>query len=264
MTELQAAALGLVQGLTEFLPVSSSGHLVLGQHLLAIKEPTLLFDIAVHVGTLLAVLVVFRDDLLGMIRGLWERSEQGQRGRRLIMLVVVGSIPTALIGLLLKDYFEAMFSSLLAVGVSLMVTGGLLYLTRLAPKESRDLKRTGPGRALIIGAIQGMAITPGISRSGSTISIALLLGVDRKLAAHYSFLLSIPAILGALALQVKDLEPTTVLPWTTMLVGGTVAALSGYGALRLLLKLVQGGRLHWFAPYCWALGAAALIWYFAA
>lgn len=262
MDTTSAAILGLVQGLTEFLPVSSSGHLVLGQHLLNIDEPSMLFNVAVHVGTLAAVLAVFRGDLIAMLRGLWERGEEGRRGRRLIWLVAVGTLPTALIGLLFKDVFEALFSSIRTVGIALLVTGALLFITRLVPKGTRNEERTGMGRALLIGLAQGMAITPGISRSGTTIAIALLLGVDRKLAAHYSFLLSIPAILGALLLQVREIQPNQSVDLAPLLVGGVVAAIVGYGALRVLLKLVQSGRLHWFAPYCWALGLAALAWSF--
>lgn len=259
----QAAVLGVVQGLTEFLPISSSGHLVLGQRLLGFSEPALMFDVALHVGTLAAVIVVFWEDLFSILRGLFVyRDQEGRRGRRLLWLVVVGSIPTALMGLLLKDIFESMFASLLTVGLALLLTGWLLMATALVTRRDRDLERVGVGRALLVGLAQGMAITPGISRSGATISTALLLGLDRRLAAHYSFVLSIPAILGALALQVHDLGPPTQAQLTPMLVGGLTSAISGYAALRVLLRIVQAGRFHWFAPYCFALGLAALAWNF--
>jgi undecaprenyl-diphosphatase len=257
---LQAAFLGVVQGLTEFLPVSSSGHLVLAQNLLGLKEPELLFDVAVHVGTLLAVLVVFRADIYAMLRGLWARDSEARQGRRLLLLVVAGSVPTALIGLIFKDTFEALFASTLAVGLALLVTGLLLTATRFAPRAMRGLEQTGWGRAVIIGLAQGLAITPGISRSGATISAGLLLGLERELTARFSFVLSIPAILGALALQIKDLGPAAGTPATPLLVGAVVAAITGYAALKVLIKLVKGGRLHWFAYYCWALGLTALAW----
>ncbi len=260
MNIANAVVLGIVQGLTEFLPVSSSGHLVLGQRLLGVNEPSMLFDVAVHVGTLVAVVAVFRNDIWAMLQGLWDRGTAGRTGRRLIWLVVVGSVPTAIIGLLFKDRFEAMFSSCLAVGVALLITGTLLAVAGRAPAGDRDAERTGAGRALLIGAAQGLAITPGLSRSGSTISVALLLGVDRKLAAHYSFLLSIPAILGALLLQVRDLEAGQAVDWAPLLIGGAVAGVTGWAALRVLLRVVQAGRLHWFAPYCWVLGLAAVAW----
>ena len=260
----QAAVLGVVQGLTEFLPVSSSGHLVLGQRLLGFAGPNLMFDITLHVGTLVAVLAVFWRDLWSILRGIfvWDADPEASRGRRLLLLVVAGSIPTALIGLLLKDTFESMFASLLTVGIALLITGWLLMATALVVKPGRKIGQVGVGRALLIGLAQGLAITPGISRSGATISTALLLGVDRRLAAHYSFVLSIPAILGALVLQVHDMGAPTPGQTAPMIIGFLTAALSGYLALRVLLRIVQAGRIHWFAPYCFALGLAALAWNF--
>ncbi len=259
----QAAVLGLVQGLTEFLPVSSSGHLVLGQRLLGFSEPELMFDVAVHVGTLLAVVLVFWGDIWSILRGLFVYSDaEGRRGRRMLWLVVVGSIPTALMGFFFKDIFEVMFSSLLTVGLALLVTGWLLMATALISKKGRQIEQVGAGRALLVGFAQGMAITPGISRSGATISTSLLLGIDRRLAAHYSFVLSIPAILGALALQLHELGPPTQAQLNPLLVGVLTSAISGYAALRVLLRIVQAGGFHWFAPYCFALGLAALAWNF--
>lgn len=256
----QAVVLGVLQGLTEFLPVSSSGHLVLGQHLLGLKEPELLFDVAVHVGTLIAVVACFWRELWTMLRGLWARDENGELGRRLILLVMVGSLPTAAIGLLFRHDFEMLFGSVTAVGVALIVTGVLLMATHFAPPARREIWRMGVWRALVIGLVQGVAITPGISRSGSTISAALLLGIDRRLAAQYSFLLSLPAIAGALLLHLKELGPDQAVEWTPLLAGAGVAAITGLIALKLLIGVVQRGGLHWFAFYCWALGAVSLIW----
>ena len=255
----QAVGLGFLQGLTEFLPVSSSGHLVLGQRLLGLTEPELLFDVAVHAGTLLAVVAVFWRDLWDMLRGLWDPAGPG---RRLIWLVVAGSIPTAILGLAARDFFERMFSSLAAVGIALLLTGALVWVTRYLPRGHRDLNRTGAGRAFWVGLAQGLAITPGLSRSGTTISVGLMLGLERRLAAHYSFLLSIPAVGGALLLQGREAILAGGAPLTPLVVGGLAAAVSGYGALRLLLGVVQAGRLHLFAPYCWLLGLTALIWHF--
>jgi undecaprenyl-diphosphatase len=256
----QAAWLGLVQGITEFLPISSSGHLVLGQRLLGLKEPELLFDVSVHVGTLAAVLFFFRDDLWSMLRGLWAHDQAARQGRRLLWLVVWGSLPTAALGLLFKDLFESLFASTTAVGTALIFTGLLLTLTRFSPAQGRGPAETGWGRALLIGLAQGLAIVPGLSRSGTTISAGLLLGLDRRLAAHYSFVLSVPAILGALFLQLYGLEPQTQVVLAPLLIGGAVAAASGYLALKLLLKVVRRGKLHWFAPYCVILGLTALGW----
>lgn len=262
MNGLQAAILGLVQGLTEFLPVSSSGHLVLFQKLMGFNAPELLFDISVHVGTLFAVLMVFRVDIHSMLRGLWASDLDARQGRRLLLLVIVGSIPTAIIGLAFKDTFEALFNSASAVGVALIVTGLLLMATHYAKNAARGIEQTGWGSALIIGVAQGLAITPGISRSGATIATGLLLGVNREVAARFSFVLSIPAILGAMLLQIKDLETPAQINWTPFIIGAVVAAITGYIALKLLLKVVRRGRLHWFAYYCWAVGLAALVWSF--
>lgn len=260
----QAVILGMVQGLTEFLPVSSSGHLVLGQRLLGLHEPQLLFDVAVHVGTLAAVLVVFWRDIWSMVRGLWATDEEGRRGRKLIMLVAAASVPTAIMGLAFKDYFESMFASLAAVGVALLITGCLLMVTTRAKGRGLDTVNTGPIRALVMGVAQGMAITPGISRSGATIATGLLLGLDREFAARLSFVMSIPAILGALLLQVLHIDDgsaaTAALP--VMVAGGLTAALVGWAALQFLLKIVRQGRLYLFSYYCWALGLTALAWNF--
>jgi undecaprenyl-diphosphatase len=258
VTATQAVWLGLIQGLTEFLPVSSSGHLVLGQSLLGIKEPALLFDISVHMGTLLAVLWVFRADFWAMLRGLWAKDDEARQGRRLLFLVVAASIPTGIMGLLFKDDFERLFASPAAVGLALLTTGFFLMATRLIPAGRADLKATGPLRAVIVGLAQGLAITPGLSRSGTTISVGLMLGMERRLAAHFSFVLSVPAVLGALLLHLKDLGPEAQVSMPPLLIGALVACLSGYVALKLLLRIVQAGRLHWFAPYCWALGLTAL------
>lgn len=259
----QAALLGVVQGLTEFLPISSSGHLVLGQRLLGLTEPELMFDIAVHVGTLVAVVGVFWRDLWSILRGLFVYGDEpGAQGRRLLWLVILGSIPTAVIGFAFKDTFESMFSSLLTVGLALLLTGWLLLATALVRRPGLPLAKMGAGRALLIGLAQGLAITPGISRSGSTISVALLLGVNRQVAAHYSFVMSIPAILGALVLQVHDLGAPGAAQVAPMIMGFIAAAISGYWALRTLLKIVQAGAFHWFAPYCFAVGLVALAWNF--
>jgi undecaprenyl-diphosphatase len=233
--------------------------LVLGQRLMGIGQPELLFDIAVHVGTLLAVLVVFRSDLWDMVHGLFSNDRQGRRGRKLIFLVVVGTIPAVLIGLTMRETFEALFGSTLAVGVALLVTGLLLILTRRAAGQGRSLQNVGPISALLIGLAQAMAITPGISRSGATISLALLIGVERELAARYSFLLSIPAILGAVVLESLHTPSLDNTDLTPLILGAAVAAVSGYVALKVLLKVVSAGRLYLFAPYCWALGLAAII-----
>jgi len=272
MELIQAVALGTIQGLTEFLPVSSSGHLVLLQNLFGLKEPELLFDIAVHVGTLVAVLLVFFKDLLSIARTLLQspaliRRSGGFRALygdnadiRMVSLIVMGSIPTALLGVFFQGMIDQLFGTVALVGVMLLVTGGLLWLTRTGISGGRALAQMTVKDALIVGFVQGLAITPGISRSGSTIAVALMLGVGRETAGRYSFLLSIPAIVGALVLGLHSSIARTETPALLMLLGSLTAAAVGYGALKLLLQVVRQGRLHFFSPYCWLLGLLALVW----
>lgn len=263
-----ALMLGLLQGLTEFLPVSSSGHLVIAQQLLGWSEPNLFFDVCLHVGTLAAVLLVFRSDVADLIRGgllilgrIPSRSREPLRHpERLFLLVVAASIPTAFLGFFARHTLERLFASVAAVGVNLIITGSLLWLTKSAgARPDLGPARTGLGRALGIGLAQGLALAPGISRSGSTIAVGLLLGLDRDWAGRLSFLLFVPAVIGAVLLEAFDLEydPTLI---SSAVVGALVAAVSGYLALRLLLRVVHRGAFHRFAPYCWLVGASALVY----
>ncbi|MGQ9632028.1 MAG: undecaprenyl-diphosphate phosphatase [bacterium] len=259
MSIWKAAALGVVQGLTEFLPVSSSGHLVIVQKLLGVGGASILFDTFVHLGTLLAVVLAFWEDILDIFQsslsGLRDvRTFLESPSRVLLLMVIVGTIPTAIMGVLFKDVFEAMFSDVRAVGLSLLATGFLLFSTRFARAGSR---RVGFWDAIAVGIAQGIAIVPGVSRSGFTISAGIWLGVEREKAARFSFLLSIPAILGAFVLQLGDIS------WrggnaVPHVVGMVVAAATGYLAIRLLLGWVRRGKLHLFAIYCWALGAVGI------
>lgn len=262
MNETAAAAiLGVVQGLTEFLPVSSSGHLVLFQSRLPVLGDPVAFDLVLHLGTLLPVLWIYRADLASMVHDAFQgEGPPSQRpGLRLLALMVLGSVPTAIIGLSLEDVFEHLFSTPVAVGVALLVTGALLFATRYAPKGTRGVRDMDWRHALAIGTIQGMAITPGISRSGSTIALALYMGIERETAARYSFLLSVPAIGGAFLLKLRDLDLSGA-AGAPLLVGFTCAAVSGYVALRLLLRLVKTGDFSRFCWYVWPLGLAAIAW----
>ena len=270
MNTLEAVILGAVQGLTEFLPVSSSGHLVLLQNLFGLQEPELLFDICLHVGTLVAVLVVFHREILEILTALVQFPGRlksagsirnllaGDESIRMALLIVVGSIPTAVIGLLFKEITDQLFGSLTIVGCMLLVTGALLWLTRRIRSSGRPIRDTTLKNALVIGIVQGLAILPGISRSGSTISTALFLGVDRKVAGRYSFLLSIPAIVGALVLSLDTPELHTTIPIGTILAGSVISAVVGWIALVILLRVVDRGQLHRFAPYCWLVGVVTL------
>jgi undecaprenyl-diphosphatase len=266
MDLVSSIVLGIVQGATEFLPISSSGHLVLFQNLMGFHEPELLLDTSLHIGTLIAVVIYFRQDLARLVRELREMIRPGpgavrgasfreRTGNAMLTWVVVGNIPTALIGVGFRDPLENLFGSVSVVACMLVVTGFLLLLTRFAPGGTR---RLGLLAALAVGTAQGFAIVPGISRSGATIACGLLVGLDRDLAARYSFLLSVPAIIGALALQLAT-DRVTGPGFLVLLAGGVVAAVVGLLALKLLMRMVRGGRLSWFAPYCWALGLAVLL-----
>ncbi len=270
MSFVEAAILGVIQGLTEFLPVSSSGHLVIFQHLFGITEPVLAFDIAVHVGTLMAVVVFFFRDLVNITAGAFIFAADSLRQRRLRMptaetpearmavLIIVGSVPTGIIGILFKDAAETLFSSLVLVGVSLCVTSALLWGTQRLKKSGIGIGTTGTGKALAVGVVQGLAIIPGISRSGATIAAGLYLGLNRETAARFSFLLSIPAVAGAGLLGALDLVGGNAIPLPVMAAGMVTSALVGYGALALLVWIVRRGRMYLFAPYCLVAGLVSL------
>ena len=264
MSIWHAVILGILQGATEFLPISSSGHLVLGQRLFGLNEPELVFDISVHVGTLGAVVIVYWADIRQMIvavlRWLGRREGAGTAPQlRLAGLIVAGSVPTALIGIFFQTAADRLFSSTALVGAMLLVTGFLLWGTRHTPASQKGLERFSLWPALAIGTMQGLAILPGISRSGSTIAVALFMGIERRLAARFSFLLSIPAIIGAVLLNLFDasFHQGGVVGVTA---AGTAAAFGvGYLALRWLIHLVQRKKLHFFTPYCFLLGLTALL-----
>ncbi len=266
--------MGVLQGITEFLPVSSSGHLVLLKNVFGMKEPDLFFDTMVHCGTLLAVLVVLRHDIKALaasffliLKGLLATPHETIRLRNnpqgvLIVFIIIACIPTALIGFLFKGFVERLFSSVFAVGVSLAVTGTLLLITRFAHYDLRSKKGMRWTDAFVIGCAQAVAIAPGISRSGSTIATALLLGIDREMAGRFSFLIFIPAILGAIMVNVELPESHALAYLSTMAAATVAASLTGYAALKLLLRFVRQGKLYVFAPYCYCLGAVAMAFSF--
>ncbi|SFN06533.1 undecaprenyl-diphosphate phosphatase [Thermodesulforhabdus norvegica] len=274
MDAVTSVALGLIQGLTEFLPISSSGHLVLGQHLFGIKEPDLLFDAALHVATLFAVVIVFRHEVVKVLKeflNALSRTLRTPSDCRLLFgtaawKIFLGTLPAVFTGLTFQTEIEELFSSPKLVCLSLIITGTLLWLTRYAGARgtvrSHDTSKEIPSvtwqKALIVGIAQACALAPGISRSGATIAVALLSGCNREDAGKFSFLLLIPAATGAFVLQVLGASDVTASA-TPLLLGSSVAFLSGYGALLLLLMLVKKGNLHHFAWYCWALGFAGLL-----
>ncbi len=296
MNIVQALVLGIVQGVTEFIPVSSSGHLVLAPWLLNWPEPGLVFDTIVHWGTLVAILAVFWRDIVALATA-WVRSLSGSKialrgllnprfgpgsddpGRakldllspakcsleptesRLAWLIIVGTLPAALMGFLWKDFFESLFRSPGWVAALLLVTGAILALSERLGRRRRSLDDLGWLDSVLIGLAQGLAIAPGISRSGATIAMGLLRGVEREAAARYSFLLATPIIFGAGLLQLVELfragaGGAQLLP---LIVGFLAAAISGYLCIRLLLAYLQRGRLYVFATYCWLAGGVSLI-----
>ena len=262
MTFLDAILLGILQGATEFLPVSSSGHLVLAQHLLSdFEQSGVLFDVLLHVGSMVAVFIYFWRDLTGLISSLWRRDEAAVQQRFMVWLLIAGSVPTAVIGLLFKDFFVGLFERPTIVCIMLLVTGSLLWLAERLRNREHARKEMSFKDAIIVGTVQGCAIIPGISRSGSTIAALLLRGVDGETAARFSFLLALPAVFGAALLSLKDLDSVaagTVLPY----IAGTIAALiTGLFCIHLLMGIIRRRRLHWFAFYCWFVGGLGLIFF---
>ncbi len=261
--------LGAVQGLTEFLPISSSGHLVLFQNLLGFKEPELLFDVSLHLGTLVAVCLFFRRDLRAMFLEAVEFVASLLAGRKnlgqvkeyphalLLFWVLIGTIPTGLIGFWFKTPLENLFGSVRVVGLMLICTGLILAITRMLPQDYTNRKEAGLFTSLAVGLAQGIAIIPGISRSGSTIVCGMLCKLERETAARFSFLLSIPATLGAMVLQLKS-EALTRAHAPALVFGFLAAAIVGLLALRILMVMVRRGHLYYFAPYCWAAGCLVL------
>jgi undecaprenyl-diphosphatase len=261
--------LGVVQGLTEFLPVSSSGHLVLLQKMTGIDSPALLFDICVHVGTLLAVLLFFYKDIVSMIVSIckapgkiknssWQ-SVKDDPQMQMVLFIIVGTIPTGLMGLFFRKQADILFGSISLVGGMLIITGCFLLVTRFAQHGNRSIKDMTLWEALFLGFIQGLAIIPGISRSGATITAALLIKMDRPVAGRFSFLLSIPSILGALVLELKEPVGDPVFSYPMIFIASMVSFFVGYIALRILLNVVDKGRLYYFSPYCMAIGGLTIL-----
>ncbi|HHW14719.1 MAG TPA: undecaprenyl-diphosphate phosphatase [Firmicutes bacterium] len=246
-----AMVLGLAQGLTEFLPVSSSGHLVLLQHFLRVPEAGVAFDVFLHLATLLAVVVYFWADL-------WKVARDGRR----LLLVLVGTVPAGLAGVLLEDFFTRLFSSITAVGLALIGTGVILWgAERLAAgyRRRRTLERMTLADAWWVGVGQAVAIIPGLSRSGSTIATGLALGLERETAARFSFILSVPVVLGAAILQLRHLPFASLQAGLPLAAGFLVAFVSGLAAIWILLGVVKRSRLRIFSWYVWAVGVLVLL-----
>lgn len=285
MTVIESILLGIVQGITEFLPVSSSGHLAILQNVFKVEtNDSMLFDIMLHLGTLVAVFIVYRKDIWKMIceacfmaadiisnLKTWFMNKKHKTAlkykkivhnsyRKFVVLVLVSTVPTGLIGVLAKDLISAASNTLLIPGICLWITGVLLLMADYA-KEGKALpKNVSYRKALIIGAAQGFATLPGISRSGTTITTCILCGLDRKFAVKYSFILSIPAILGAAILEIKDViaEPIAVSQVLIYGIGTIFSAVVGYVCIKTMLVVVRNKKFKYFSWYCFAVGAVAV------
>ena len=272
MTFFSSILLGVIQGVAEFLPISSSGHLAIAEHLLGmsgVSDIPEFFDVLLHLGTLLAVFAAYWEDIRDMILELFAGVHDLARrttptpvppARRMILLIIVGTLPLLAV-LPIKDYIEGLSDNMLFVGVALLFTGCLLFASDRVGRGRKTERTASLLDVLLVGVAQAIATCPGISRSGTTVSAACFLGFDRKFALRYSFLMSIPAILGANILSLKDAIaagiPDGQLP--VYLAGVAVSALVGYACIRLLRFIAEKGRFGWFAYYCWAVGALTLI-----
>ncbi|MBW6479123.1 MAG: undecaprenyl-diphosphate phosphatase [Bacteroidales bacterium] len=260
MTWIEALILGLLQGLTEFLPVSSSGHLEIGSALFGLQEENLTFSIIVHGATFLSVIVVFRKDIINLITGLFRFEWNDET--KFILLLVISALPVGIVGIVFKNQIESLFEgNILLVGTMLLVTSILLLLTNFAPNRKKDINIKS---AIIMGIAQTLAILPGISRSGATISTALYLGIDREKATKFSFLMVLIPIFGASFLEILELTGATessAIAASSLVIGALAAFVSGLLACSWMLKIVKKGKLVYFSVYTAIAGAVAI--YFA-
>ena len=286
MKFFQAILMGIMQGLTEFLPVSSSGHLALIKAIFGIESDTgILYDVLLHVATLISICIVFYKDILrlvlefvGMCRdvfanlSIFAKSLSGAKDtkyfkiidspyRKFVCLLIVSTIPTGLIGVFMGDVVEYASTSLLITGICLICTGVILFISDFLPEKGKRLKEANYGDAFSVGIAQGIATLPGLSRSGTTISACLLCGFDRKFAAKYSFIMSMPAILGALILEISDIAKETITAGDvgTYIIGMLIAGVIGYVALNITMKLVVSKYFRYFAFYCMGVGVISVI-----
>jgi undecaprenyl-diphosphatase len=254
MSYLHALILGIIQGLTEFLPVSSSGHLVLAEHFLNAKMPGVDFELILHMGTLLSVLIYFRKQILGLVKAIYTPTMIEER--KMILYLILGTIPAGLAGFFLKDLFERIFSSPLVTSIFMLITGVMLLSTALMKIGDQGINW---GRSILIGIGQAVAIFPGISRSGATISVGLFAGVKPVVAAEYSFLLSIPAIVGAIVLKSKEIISLNTALMGPYLLGAAVSFIFGLIAVYMLLDIIRRGKFQYFGVYCLIVGLIGLI-----
>ena len=286
MNILETIFLGIVQGVAEFLPVSSSGHLAIFKNIFGLSEVGLTYDVLLHLGTLLAVFVVFWKDIKKLIingvmiiaecfinlvyffNNIFSKNNKktykkilSSDYRRFVVLIIVSTIPTGIIGYLMADIVESVSAGLLIPGIGLLITGVLLLISDMLPDGFKKADNATWGNAIVIGVVQGIATLPGISRSGSTITAALFCKFDRKFAVKYSFIMSIPAILGASLLELKDMgsEKLSGSQWGLYILGMAVAAVVGYVCIKTMLVIVRKKKFKYFAFYCFLAGTFAII-----
>ncbi|MBQ7582242.1 MAG: undecaprenyl-diphosphate phosphatase [Lachnospiraceae bacterium] len=288
MSVFQAIIMGIVQGLTEFLPVSSSGHLAIMKNLLGVNTETgILFDVLLHFATLIAVFAVMYKDIIKLIVDFFQIVRDvcinigrffsnltaihkkpyimiaSTSYRKFVIMLIISTIPTGILGVLLSEVVESASTALLIPGICLIATGLILFLADLLKEGRKKPKTANYGDAFAVGVTQGVAVLPGLSRSGTTIAACLLCGFDRKFAVKYSFIMSMPAILGAMILELKDIGGTHLAgsEIAAYIIGMIVAAVVGFFAIRIMLNVVMNRYFKFFAFYCLIIGAVSIIGY---
>ncbi len=253
VTWLEGALLGAVQGLTEWLPISSSSHLVLLHHFFPVQDPVA-FDLMLHLASLLVILLVFWRDILDLIRGILKKDPESVN---YLVKIIVASIPIAIVGVLFEDLIDAAFSNLLSVGICLFLTAALLLLSQRPIEKDQAL---GMKQSIIVGLAQAIAIFPGLSRSGATVSAGLMQGVKRPESARFAFLIAIPAIAGAAIFKLDDL--TSIAEVDAIVAGCFACLIVGFLSLKVLLKILDANKFHYFAFYCIPIGVVCIVLYF--
>lgn len=273
LTLIEAIILGLVQGLAEFLPISSSGHLALLQYFFGIESESILsFAVLLHLGTLVSVFIVYWKDIIELvaelcyvIRDIFTGKGLGTKKnetRRMGYMIIVATIPTGIIGILFNDLFKSFYTTLIPIGIGLLITGTILWIAERLNLSRKGIREMKFRHAIFVGICQGIAITPGISRSGSTLFGGLISGLNRELAVKYAFLISIPSILGSVLLEApaafkEGMDMSLIVP---ILVGVIVAAVSGLVAIKSMISFVSKQKLCYFSYYTWVLGIAVIIY----
>jgi undecaprenyl-diphosphatase len=264
MEIFKAIILGIIQGLTEFLPISSSGHLVLAEHYLKFHNPDISFEVILHLGSLFAVLLYFRKDIYSLINSLFlfrNKEAEHTRNRNTIFYLLVATVVTGILGLYFEDPLTKAFSSLFIPSFMLIITGFILYFSDKIEPEGIKTHQLGIKKSILIGLVQAFAILPGISRSGTTITFGIFAGLEREEAAKFSFILSIPAILGATILKLSSILNLDRSLWLSYVLGTLAAFISGYIVISLLISIVKKQKLKYFAFYCWLIAIITLILY---